>query len=292
MLSAIGATIIYGLNHTIAKSVMPDYVQPYGFILLRVSGAAILFWMISFFVPWENIARKDWVRLFVCSALGAAVNMLSFFKGLSLSTPINSAVLVTTTPIIVIVLSALLIKEKITLLKAVGVLIGFIGAVTLITFGAETRQDAPNIPLGNILFIVNSICYGTYLILVKKLIETYHPFTVMKWLFTVGVVINLPIAYRQVLEIRWSELPLDATGAILFVIVGTTFLTYLFNVFALTQLKASTLSAFVYLQPLIGILFALFTGKDQLTTIKVIAIILVLTGIYLASKRPKPIPNP
>lgn len=292
MLSAIGATIIYGLNHTIAKSVMPDYVQPYGFILLRVSGAAILFWMISFFVPWENIARKDWVRLFVCSALGAAVNMLSFFKGLSLSTPINSAVLVTTTPIIVIVLSALLIKEKITLLKAVGVLVGFVGAVTLITFGAETRQDAPNIPLGNILFIVNSICYGTYLILVKKLIETYHPFTVMKWLFTVGVVINLPIAYRQVLEIRWSELPLDATGAILFVIVGTTFLTYLFNVFALTQLKASTLSAFVYLQPLIGILFALFTGKDQLTTIKVIAIILVLTGIYLASKRPKPIPNP
>ncbi len=292
MLAAIGATIIYGLNHTIAKSVMPDYVQPYGFILLRVSGAALLFWIVSFFVPWENIARKDWVRLFVCSALGAAVNMLSFFKGLSLSTPINSAVLVTTTPIIVIVLSALLIKEKITLLKAMGVLIGFIGAVTLITFGAETRQDAPNIPLGNILFIVNSTCYGTYLILVKKLIETYHPFTVMKWLFTVGVLINLPIAYHQVLEIQWSELPLDATFAILFVVVGTTFLTYLFNVFALRQLKASTLSAFVYLQPLIGILFALFTGKDQLTTIKVIAIILVLTGIYLASKRHKPIPNP
>jgi drug/metabolite transporter (DMT)-like permease len=292
MVAAVGATIIYGLNHTIAKGVMPHYVQSSGFILLRVSGAALLFWMVSFFLPWESIGRKDWGRLFICAALGAAINMLSFFKGLSLSTPINSAVLVTTTPIIVIVMSALLIKEKITVLKAFGVLIGFIGAVTLITFGAEVRQDAPNIPLGNILFVVNSICYGTYLILVKKLLENYHPITVMKWLFSLGVLITFPVAYREVVEIQWDTLPLEIIGSILFVVVGTTFLTYLFNVFALTQLKASTLSAFVYLQPLIGILFAIFTGKDHLTPIKGLAIVLVLTGIYLASKRPKPVPNP
>ncbi len=286
ILAAIGATTIYGLNHTIAKGVMPIYVKPYGFILLRVSGAALLFWLISFFMPWEKIERKDWGRLLACATLGAAVNMLAFFKGLSLSTPINSSVLVTTTPIMVIVLSAMLIKEKITLQKALGVLIGFIGAVTLIVFGGETRQDAPNIPLGNILFVINSICYGTYLILIKRLIEKYHPFTLMKWLFTVGIVINLPIAYSQVAEIVWSELPLDIIGSILFVVVGTTFLTYLFNVFALTQLKASTLSSFVYLQPLIGILFAVFSGKDQLTAIKVLAAGLVLLGIYLASIRP------
>lgn len=289
-MAAIGATTIYGLNHTIAKGVMPAYVQPYGFILLRVTGAALLFWLVSFLVPQQKIERSDWGRLLVCAALGAAVNMLAFFKGLSLSTPINSSVLVTTTPIMVIVLSALLIKEKITLQKAFGVLIGCIGAVTLILFGAETRQDAPNIPLGNILFVVNSTCYGTYLILIKKLIEKYHPFTLMKWLFTIGIVINFPIAIGQVLEIQWGTLPFDIVGSILFVVVGTTFFTYMFNVFALTQLKASTVSAFVYLQPLIGILFALFSGKDQLTAIKILATGLVLLGIYLASKRPKPSP--
>ncbi|MGB5818581.1 MAG: DMT family transporter [Saonia sp.] len=290
ILAALGATTIYGLNHTIAKGVMPMYVKPFGFIFLRVFGAAILFWGISFFGPKEKIDRKDWGRILVCSILGMVINMLAFFKGLDLSTPINSSVLVTITPIIVVILSALLIKEKVTGQKALGILLGLIGALALILFGAEIRQDAPNIPLGNTLFILNSICFGSYLIVIKKLLEKYHPFTLMKWLFTIAVIINLPITYSELSEIQWAELPIDALGAIAFVVIGTTFMTYLFNVFALTQLKASTVSAFTYVQPLIGILFAVLSGKDYLTGIKILAASLVLLGVYLSSKRPKPRP--
>ena len=290
ILAAVGATTIYGLNHTIAKGVMPHYVQPFGFIFLRVTGAALLFWLISFFGPKEKIERKDWGRIVMCSIFGMVINMLAFFKGLQLSTPINSSVLVTITPIIVVVLSVFLIKEKVTPQKSTGILLGFIGALTLILFGAEMRSDAPNIPLGNFLFIVNATSYGTYLILAKKLIEKYHPFTLMKWLFTIAVVINFPITFFEFSEIQWSELPFSAIGAILFVVVCTTFLTYLFNVFALTQLKASTVGAFTYVQPLIGILFALVTGQDSLTTIKILAACLVLLGVYMASKRVRPSP--
>ncbi len=287
-MAAIGATIIYGINHTIAKGVMPTYVKPFGFIFIRVTGAAILFWGISFFGPKEKIARRDWLRVLVCAILGMVINMLAFFKGLDLSTPINSAVLITITPIIVVILSALLIKEKITLLKGSGVFLGFIGALVLVLFGAEIRQDAPNIPLGNALFILNATSYGTYLIVAKSLIEKYHPFTLMKWLFTVAVIINLPITFSEFSEIQWSQMPLEVYGVIAFVVIGTTFLTYLFNIYALKQLKASTLGAFVYIQPLIGILFALMTGKDYLTLIKTFAIGLVLIGVYLATKKPKP----
>lgn len=290
LLAALTATIIYGLNHTIAKEVMPTYVKPFGFIFLRVFGAAILFWCIAPFAPKQKIEIKDWGRIVVCTFMGVAINMLAFFKGLQLSTPINSAVLVTITPIIVVILSALFIKEKITLQKGFGVFLGLIGALTLILFGAEIRSDAPNIPLGNFLFIVNATFYGSYLILVKKLIEKYHPFVLLKWLFTLGVLVNLPITFSEVLEIQWSVLPLNIIGAIVFVILGTTFGTYLLNAFALTQLKATTIGAFVYLQPLVGVLFALLTGKDALTSIKVVAMILVLFGVYLASKRVKPNP--
>lgn len=288
ILAAIGATIIYGINHTIAKGVMPTYVKPFGFIFIRVTGAAILFWGISLFGPKEKIAHKDWLRVLVCAILGMVINMLAFFKGLDLSTPINSAVLVTITPIIVVVLSALLIKEKITFLKGSGVLLGFIGALALVLFGAEIRQDAPNIPLGNALFVLNATSYGAYLIVAKSLIEKYHPFTLMKWLFTIAVIINLPITFSEFREIQWSQMPLNVYGVIAFVVIGTTFLTYLFNIYALKQLKASTLGAFVYIQPLIGILFALITGKDYLTLIKTLAIGLVLMGVYLATKKSKP----
>jgi len=287
ILAAIGATVIYGINHTLAKGVMPIHVKPFGFIFLRVGGAALLFWLISFFGPKETIEKRDWGRMLVCALLGMSINMLSFFKGLQLSTPINSAVLVTIIPIIVVVISALFLKEKITLNKGLGIFLGFVGAVGLILFGAEARQNAPNIPLGNFLFIINATSYGAYLVVVKKLIEKYHPFTLMKWLFTIGVVINLPLTLPEAMEIQWSAMPLWVYGSVAFVVIGTTFLTYLFNIFALTQLKASSVGAFVYMQPLVGILFALFAGKDELTMVKVAAMAFVLVGVYLASKKPK-----
>ena len=289
ILAAIGATSIYGLNHTIAKGVMPGYIGAFGFVMLRVIGAAALFWIISIFGPKEKIDKKDYLRMLICAILGMGVNMLVFFKGLSLSTPINSAVLITTTPIIVLIMSAILIKEKITRRKVFGIFIGLIGALGLIIFGTEIRQDAPNIPLGNFLILMNSVFYGTYLILAKILISKYHPFTFMKWLFSLGILICLPFGFQEMSEIEWSLLPFDIIWRIAFVIIGTTFCTYLFNIFALTQLKASTLSAFIYVQPILGILFAIAMGKDTLTTIKVLAAAMVLFGVYLSSR--KTIPN-
>ena len=287
LLAALGATTIYGINHTLAKGVMPTYVQPFGFILIRVLGASLLFWIISLKGPKEKIEKQDWPRLVLCSLLGMVINMLAFFKGLQLSTPINSSVLVTISPIIVVLLSAFLLKERITFSKSGGVALGFIGAVILVLFGAESRHDAPDIPLGNLLFILNATSYGAYLVVAKKLVEKYHPFTLMKWLFTIAIFINLPITLNEFLAIEWTTMPLWAYGVIAFVVICTTFLTYLFNVFAMTELRASTVGAFIYLQPVIGILFALFSGKDELNAIKVGAAALVLLGVYLAS-RPTP----
>lgn len=287
ILAAIGATTIYGFNHSIAKGVMPRYVQPYGFIMLRVIGAAVLFWMISFFGPKEKIHKKDYLRIITCAILGMGINMLSFFKGLALSTPINSAVIITITPVIVLLLSAIVIKEKITTRKIIGIIIGLAGAIGLIVFGNEVRQDAPNIPLGNFYILLNAIFFGSYLIVAKILIDKYHPFTFMKWLFTLGILICLPFGYHELIAIEWMNLPFEALWKIVFVVVGTTFCTYLFNVFALSQLKASTVSAFIYLQPLIGIIYAVATGQDGLTTVKIIAACLVLFGVYLASKKVK-----
>ncbi len=284
-LAAFAATTIYGLNHTIAKGVMPNYVGPFGFIFLRVTGAATLFWIASFFIPKETIKRGDWKVLILGSLLGMAINMLSFFKGLSLSTPINSSILVTITPIIVVILSGFFLKERIRFAKVGGIALGLVGAIGLVLFGNEIRQDAPNIFAGNLLFILNASTYGAYLIVVKKLMATYQPVTVLKWLFTIAVLINFPITYPEFSEISWNTMPTSVYWAVGFVIVCTTFMTYLFNAFALTQLKASTVSAFVYLQPLIGILYALVTGKDSLTPITVIGAFLVLAGVYFATKK-------
>ncbi|MFD2517229.1 DMT family transporter [Salinimicrobium flavum] len=285
ILAAIGASTIYGINHTVAKDLMPEFIQPYGFIFLRVTGAAILFWLISFWGPKEKVATGDWPRIITCTVLGMVINMLLFFKGLSLTTPINSSVITTITPIMVLILASILIKEKITLLKTAGIFTGLAGAVMLIFFSAGSTVNAPNIPLGNLFVIINALSYGLYLIMVKPLTAKYHPFTLMKWLFLFAVFINLPLTIHEFLEVQWTSLPSHAIIKMSFVVVGTTFLTYLLNVYALKQLSASTISAFVYLQPLIAIIYAVSMGADSLNLIKVVAAILVFSGVYMVTKK-------
>ncbi len=287
LLAALIATSIYGLNHTIAKGLMPTYIGPFGFILVRVLGASILFWIIGFWGPKERIDIRDWKRIILCALFGMVINMLMFFKGLSLSTPINASIIVTISPIFVFLMSAFFIKEKITLIKYFGISLGFSGALALIFFSNEMRQDAPNITLGNILFVVNSISYGIYLIIVKPLTLKYHPLTLMKWIFLIAVIINLPITITEFIEVEWTSLPFEAIWKLSFVVIGTTFLTYLLNVFALKELKASTVGVFMYLQPPIAIVYAIIVGSDSLSFVKVIAAILIFIGVYLVTKKTK-----
>ena len=285
-LAALGATIIYGLNHTIAKNVMPTYITPFGFILLRVLGAAILFWLVSFFIKPEKIQKKDWPRLIACSFLGMVINMLAFFKGLELSTPVNSSVIITISPIIVFIFSAILLKEKIQFSKTIGIISGFIGAVILVLYTSKTGINAPNIPLGNVLFIVNSFAYGLYLVLVKPLIEKYNIITLLKWLFLLAVFLNLPVTFNEFVSVKWADLPIkDAVLPMLFVVVGTTFCTYLFNAYALRTLSPSTVSSFIYLQPIVGIVYAVSTKSDTLSLVSVTGMILIFIGIYLVTKK-------
>lgn len=287
LLAALGATTIYGLNHTIAKEVMPTYIQGFGFVQVRLLGAAILFWLVSLFIPQQKIDRTDVPKMLLCALLGMVVNMLCFFKGIELSTPINSAVLITITPILVFVFSAILIKERLLLPRVVGVVLGFIGALVLIVFGNEIRQDAPNIPLGNALFVVNASSFGLYLVLVKSLSAKYTTVHLLKWLFLFGFIMALPISYPEFSQVNWTDLPYEAVWRFAFVVIGTTFVTYLLNVYALKQLKASTVGVFTYLQPLIGIAYAIMVGADGLTAYKLGTGSVVLLGVYLVTKRYK-----
>jgi len=285
--AATGASAIYGVNHTIAKGLMPDIIGPFGFILLRVGGAAVLFWLISFFYRSEKIDKKDWLRIIGCAFFGMVLNMNMFFKGLELSTPINSSVVITLSPVLLLVLSAFFLKERITWLKSVGIGIGLAGALLLILFGLKSQPNAPNIPLGNILFIVNAASYSFYLIFVKPLVSKYSSITLMKLFFLFALVMNLPIGFGEFSQVSWFSLDMDTIWKLAFVVVGTTVMTYLLNIYALKQLSPSTIGAFIYLQPVIAATFAILAGADSLTPLRVLAAILIFTGVFLSTRKPK-----
>ena len=283
LIAAFLATSIYGINHTVAKEVMPIYIGSSGFIMLRLLGATLIFWLISLFTPNEKIEKKDFLKILLASILGMCVNMLAFFRGLELSTPINSGIIITLSPVLVLILSYFFLKEKVTVKKIIGILIGFSGAVFLILNSSKTGINAPNIPLGNSFFLLNASAYAGYLIVIKPLTSKYNIFTLMKWLFLIGLVLSTPITFNQFIEVNWTELPWFAIWRMAYVVIGTTFLTYLFNIYALKTLSPTTVGSFIYLQPIITIGFALITGNDVLDTTKMFSCLLVFIGIYLVS---------
>ena len=287
LIAAFLATTIYGINHTVAKEVMPVYIGSSGFIMLRLLGATLIFWLISLFTPNEKIEKKDFLKILIASILGMCVNMLAFFRGLELSTPINSGIIITLSPVLVLILSYFFLKEKVTVKKIIGILIGFSGAVFLILNSSKTGINAPNIPLGNSFFLLNASAYAGYLIVIKPLTSKYNIFTLMKWLFLIGLVLSSPITFNQFVEVNWTKLPWFAIWRMAYVVIGTTFLTYLFNIYALKTLSPTTVGSFIYLQPIITIGFALITGNDVLDTTKLFSCLLVFIGIYLVSIRNK-----
>ena len=281
------ATIIYGVNYTIAKDVMPTYVKPYAFILLRVSGATLIFWFLSLFIKSQKIEKQDYKKIALASFFGIALNMLSFFKGLSLTTPISASVMMVTSPIMVLLFSFLLLKSKIIPRQILGIGIGLIGAILLIVYGNTSNENASNVALGNFLVFVNATSYGLYLVLVKNLISKYNPLIFIKWLYLFGLIFIIPFGLSEMGDINWIAMPTTIYLKIGFVILFTTCITYLFNLYGLSKLKPTTVSVFIYLQPVIASTYALLVGSDSLNLIKISATLIIFLGVYLVTKQTK-----
>ena len=277
------ANLIYGVNYSVARIAMPEYIEAFGFVVLRATGAMLFFWMVHFFTERESIAKADYFRFALCGVFGVAINQLFFLKGLSLSTPINAAIIMTTNPIMVLLIANIIIKEKITSTKVAGIFIGLTGALLLLcfkkdfSFGSDTME-------GDIYVLINSLSYAIYLLMVKELIQRYHPLTVVKWVFSFGLFFVLPFGLQEVLDADWNGFDVEIWGSIIFVVFVTTCAAYLLNTFALTKLTPSIASTYIYLQPMLATLFAIAMGKDDLDTIKVISTLIILFGVYMVSK--------
>ncbi len=274
----------------VAKGLMPDLVKPSGFIFARVSGALCLFFPFLAISGFERIKREHIFRLVLCGLFGVAINQLFFFNGLSLTSPLNSALIITATPIIVLITSAILLKNRITSRKIIGVILGAIGAMTLIRLGQGEGVTSETSLRGDLYILINATSYSIYLVLVKPLMAHYKPITVITWVFFVGWFVVTPFGLQEFLEIDWSTFKMKDSFSMTFVIIIATFLVYLLNIFALKHLPPTTVSVYIYLQPLLVIaftfLFFYFGWADyraDLTWQKILCALLIFIGVYLVS---------
>ncbi len=281
-IALFAVNLIYALNYSIAKDVMPDYIGPSGFILLRVIGGSFLFFLTYIFFIKEKVNSSDLVRLIFCGLFGVAINQLFFFEGLNLTTPINAAIIMTVSPILVIVFSAIIIKEKITIRKIFGIFLGLTGAATLILKSGAISLNNDYF-IGNFLVFVNATSYSIYLVIVKGLMTKYNPITVMFYVFSFGLIFVFPFGISELSNVSLEIFTLEIFLKVGFVVICTTFLAYLFNAFALKSLNPSVVSIYIYLQPVLATVIAIILKSDSLDLVKIISSVFIFSAVFLVS---------
>jgi len=282
-LAILTANIIFGINTPISKNVLQEYLNPYSLTFFRMAGACMVFWIVSLFLKKEKIKIKDLFFILLASMFGIFINQFSFIQGLSLTTPVNAAIIITSTPIMTMIVSFIFLKEPITIKKALGVFMGASGAILLVITSNSGSLGSGNM-WGNILCLASSLSYAIYLTAFKWLIDRYHPVSLMKWMFLFAAIMCIPFTFNSISQINFSEIPIQAYLQISYIVIGATFVTYLLIPIGQKGLRPTTLTMYNYVQPLVTTIIAVIFGLDTFGFIKTLAAVMIFLGVYVVMK--------
>jgi len=281
--AVLGANFIFGANYAVVKYITPSLIHPYALNVVRILISLAMFWFLFLFKPGKTkIEKKHIPRFIICAMTGVVINQIFFIKGVSLTTPIHSSLLALATPIFITIIAAWLLKEGLTIVKVAGLVCGIGGAALLILMKDNTHTGSDML-LGDIMVIINAVSYAFYMVLVRPLMAAYSGIQILRWVFTIGALIILPFGMQEFITTDWTVFALSHWLALAFIAIGATFVAYLFNVYGISALGASATGAYIYTQPVFAALIAITFAGEHFSLIKMIAALLIFTGVYLAN---------
>lgn len=279
------STLVAAGNYTISKIAMPEYIEPSAIIFIRVITSIILFTILQLIFSGEKVERKDYIRFAGCGLFGVAINQLLFYEGLNLTTPINASLMMTISPVLILLISAFAREEKLTWRKSLGIFFGATGAASLLLY--SSKSSLYDIFLGDLFVFLNALSWALFLVTAKPLMNKYHPLTVSRYMFSIGFFMILPFSYQSFLSTNWSKFNMEAILSLGYILIFATFLAYLLNIAVLRHVNPSVAGSYIYLQPMMATLIATVYGSDLLTPEKILFSLLIFTGVFLVSSKTK-----
>lgn len=284
-LAVLGANLIFGINFSVVKYITPALIKPFGLNVIRVIVTTALFWLMLWWEkPEKKIQKKDLPLFLLCGLTGVAINQLLFIKGLSMTYSTHGALLMLSTPIVITIVAFFFLKEMLSIGRIAGLLLG-IGGATVLILAKEKSGSGSNVLLGDLFIITNAISYSFYFVLVKPLILKYSPLQVITWVFTMGSVFIIPVGWQEFVTAPWETFTSLNYAAIAFVVLGATFLAYLFNIYGLHHLNASATGAYIYLQPIFATVVAMIFLDEPFSWLKGISVLMIFTGVFLVNNK-------
>ena len=285
--SMLGANVMWGLMSPVAKFVMVGgAVTPLVVTDLRITGAMVLFWIASFFQKPERVAPKDLLKLLGASLLAIVFNQGCFIFGVGLTSPVDASIITTSMPLLAMVLAAIYLKEPITGKKVLGIAVGATGALLLILGShqvSEAKAAGNHYIWGDLSVLLAQFSYALYFVLFKNFVNKYSLITIMKWMFTYAFICALPFSYNDLLHTEWKSLQNTEIGALVFIVVGSTFVSYVLIVIGQKNLRPTVAGMYNYVQPLVASIVAVCWGMDTFNFVKIISVALIFGGVYLVT---------
>lgn len=284
-IAAITTNVIFGLNIPVTKSLLSGWMSPMGYTLTRMIFGMCMFWIIGLFQKKEKVLFKDLMIIFLCGLLGLVATQVTFAIGLRYTTPVTYSLILALSPIIVLILSTLFLKESVTKKKILGVTMGITGA-GIIILQSSNAASGSNTIFGIIIAVISVTCYAGYIIITRKVSAKYSPVTMMKWMFLLSVFILLPFGFSELPEQRVysSDTSLTAISELLFALIFSSIIAFFLMPVALKRIKATTASVYINLQPIIASVVAIWIGQDFFSWDKPLAAILVISGVILVTR--------
>ena len=285
-LGLLGTNLFFAINYSAVKYFTSNHIAgPFGINIIRIGVSLILFWGLFLFDrPKTKIDKKDIPAFLICALMAITLNQMLFIKGLAYTFPIHAALLTLITPILITIIAARVLKEKITMAKILGLFLGIAGA-SLLVGSTEVSAPGENSMLGDSLVILSSVAYTFYFILVKPLMKKYSATQVVRWTFTFGFLMILPFCYHEFNHITWQFFSFKEWLFLFLIVVPGTFFAYIFNVYGIQKLSASLAGMYIYSQPVFAVIIAMIFMKEEFSFYKMIAGLLIGLGVYLSNRK-------
>lgn len=280
-LAMLLAMILFGLMSPLSKDAMNSGLTGPQLATLRIVGGTVLFWMASLLSPWHHVGRADLLRLALASIFGVVLSQGGLVMGISRTSPINASMEITAQPIYVLVLSTLLLHQRVTVARAGGVLLGFAGAAILVLTDAPEATSGSSSYVGDLMVLGSQVAFALYLTLFLPVIGRTDPLTFNRWMFTFGSLILLPLTAGDMASLQWSQMSTRTWAEVAYIIVCCTFVCFLLVVYAQRRLPSTVVSSYNYIQPIVTVVSSLSMGLALLQWRHLAAAVLIFSGVWL-----------
>lgn len=280
--SILLATIFWGINVSVTKALIPDWMSAHGVTAVRLIGGCVLFWITSLFVRGQSIQRHDWGRIILGGVVGLFGFIYLFVTSLKYGNPIDISIIMTLPPVFVILMKVIFQHQRPKPLEYLGVGVSFVGAVLVILASGSGKAGSDNL-LGDLLAVASTICYAFYLVILEGPTKTYRPVTLLRWVFLFAALPALFIVPGMQVEpilhaakaVPWIE--------IAFILFCPTFVAYFLVQPAIKSIGSELVSLYQYLIPVFATISAVLMGLDRLKWVQVVAMIIIVGGMVLTN---------